>query len=110
MRPRARPIRATLTLAYMTVGSKGGRRRTVYSPDGLKHVPAPETALDPRDLLAQSMVDVRMGRMDPKCGTTLAYMAVAALKAMEVSAESAPRIYPDIYQGPSEQDVESDSP
>ncbi len=37
--------------------------------------------------------------MDQKRGTTLAYMAVACLKAMEVSAEQAPRVFPSIYRG-----------
>jgi len=37
-----------------------------------------------------------------KCGATLAYMAAAALKAMEASAERAPRVYPNIYRGLTE--------
>ena len=49
--------------------------------------------------MAQSMLDVRMGKIDPKCGTALAYMMVAYLKAMEVSAEQTPRTSPSIYRG-----------
>ena len=72
------------------LGSRGGRRRTVYTPDGLKDFPAPKTPAEAGDLMAQSMVDVRMGKMDPRIGTTLAYMMVAYLKAMEVSEEKRP--------------------
>ena len=81
------------------LGSRGGRRRTIYSADGLKDLPAPKTAAELAGFMAQSMVDVRMGKMDPKCGTTLAYMMVPCLKAMEVSAEQAPRASPNIYRG-----------
>jgi hypothetical protein len=49
--------------------------------------------------MAQSMVDVRMGKMDPRIGTALAYMMVAYLKAMEVSEEKKPPVYPNIYRG-----------
>jgi hypothetical protein len=81
------------------LGRRGGRRRTVYSADDLNDLPAPKTPADALELLAQSMVDVRMGKMDPKCGTTLAYMMVAYLKVMEESAKLAPRASPNIYQG-----------
>jgi hypothetical protein len=81
------------------LGRKGGRRRTVYSPDGLKDFPAPKTPAELLVLLAQSMLDVRMGRMDSKRGTTLAYMAVAMLKAMDLSEERKPPAYPNIYRG-----------
>ena len=68
------------------------------------------------DLVAQSMVDVRMGKMDPRIGTALAYMMVAYLKAMELSEEKKPPVYPNIYRGltevkrivrPEEEHVES---
>jgi hypothetical protein len=51
------------------LGSRGGRRRTVYAPDGLKDFPAPKTPAELMDFVAQSMVDVRMGKMDPRIGT-----------------------------------------
>src|SRR5271167_446019 len=84
------------------LGSRGGRRRTVYSPDGLRDFSAPKTPAELMDLMAQSMVDVRMGKMDPRIGTALAYMMVAYLKAMEVSEEKKPPVYPNIYRGLTE--------
>jgi len=41
------------------LGRKGGRRRTVYCPDALKEFSAPKSAADLRDLLAQSIVEIR---------------------------------------------------
>ena len=40
----------------MELGSRGGHRRTVYSPDGLKDFPAPKTPAELMDLMARSMV------------------------------------------------------
>ncbi len=48
------------------LGSKGGRRRAVYSPDGLREFAPPRSAADLRDLLAQSIVELRAGKLDPE--------------------------------------------
>ena len=37
--------------------------------------------------------------MDPRQGTVLAYIAHSLLKAMEVSEEKKPPVYPDMYRG-----------
>jgi hypothetical protein len=44
-----------------------------------------ESSGDVKRMLAESMAEVRTGRMDPKLGTTLAYMGVSLLKAIETS-------------------------
>jgi hypothetical protein len=67
------------------LGSKGGRRRTVYAPDGLKELPAPKNASDLRDLLAQSIVEIRTGRLDPKLANSISYLGTGFLRAVEVS-------------------------
>jgi hypothetical protein len=67
------------------LGSKGGRRRTVYSPDGLKEFPAPKSAADLRDLLAQSIVEIRTGKLDPKLANSISYLGSGFLRAIEVS-------------------------
>jgi hypothetical protein len=36
-------------------------------------------------MLADSMAEVRTGKMDPKLGTTLAYIGTSLLKAIEVA-------------------------
>jgi hypothetical protein len=58
--------------------------RHVYQNDGLE-VPAPQTALDVKNLLADAMAEIRAGKMDPKLGTTLGYLGTSLLKAIETS-------------------------
>ena len=67
------------------LGSKGGRRRTVYKPEDLKKFPAPKNAADLRDLLAESIIEIRTGRMDPKMANALGYIGASYLRAIEVS-------------------------
>lgn len=67
------------------LGSKGGRRRAVYSPDGLKEFAAPKTAADLRDLLAQSIVEIRTGKLDPKLANSISYLGAGFLRALEVA-------------------------
>jgi hypothetical protein len=67
------------------LGSKGGRRRTVYNPDGLKEFTAPKSAADLRDLLAYSIVEIRSGKLDPKLANSISYLGAGFLRALEVS-------------------------
>src|SRR5215813_12139441 len=67
------------------LGSKGGRRRAVYSPDGLKDFAPPRTAADLRDLLAQSIIEIRAGKLDPKVANSISYLGTGFLRALEVS-------------------------
>jgi hypothetical protein len=38
-----------------------------------------------KNLLAEAMAEIRTGRMDPKLGTTLGYLGMSLLKAIETS-------------------------
>lgn len=67
------------------LGSKGGRRRAVYSPDGLQEFAAPRSAADLRDLLAQSIVEIRAGKLDPKLANSISYLGTGFLRAIEVA-------------------------
>jgi hypothetical protein len=67
------------------LGSKGGRRRAVYSPDALKEFTAPRSAADLRDLLAQSIIEIRTGKLDPKLANSISYLGAGFLRALEVS-------------------------
>jgi hypothetical protein len=67
------------------LGSKGGRRRAVYKPEDLKEFPAPKNAADLRDLLAESIIEIRTGRMDPKMANALGYIGASYLRAIEVA-------------------------
>lgn len=67
------------------LGSKGGRRRTVHNPDFLKEFAAPKTAADIRDLLAESIIEIRAGKLDPKLANALGYLGTSLLRALEVA-------------------------
>jgi hypothetical protein len=67
------------------LGSKGGRRRTLYSSDNLKEFPSPKSAADLRDLLAQSIIEIRSGQLDPRLANSISYLGTAFLRAHEVS-------------------------
>jgi hypothetical protein len=71
--------------AAASLGSRGGRRRAVYSPDGLKEFPVPKSAADLRDLLAQSIIEIRTGKLDPKLANSISYLGTGFLRALEVS-------------------------
>ncbi len=67
------------------LGRKGGHRRTAYRPDGLEEIAAPRTAGDLRNLLAQSIVEIRSGKLDPRIANCISYLGTGFLKALELS-------------------------
>ena|SRR5215471_5882526 len=67
------------------LGRKGGMgKRHVYENNG-KEVAVPQTASDVKNLLAETMAEIRSGKVDPKLGTTLGYLGTSLLKAIETS-------------------------
>jgi hypothetical protein len=68
------------------LGSKGGRRRTIFRPDNLKPLTAPKTAADVRDLLAQSMVELRAGVLDPRIASSICCLSGEFLRTLELCA------------------------
>jgi general stress protein YciG len=67
------------------LGRKGGaNNRKVYEGNEGEIRP-PQNACDVKNLLAEAMAEIRTGRMDPKLGTTLGYLGVSLLKAIETS-------------------------
>ncbi len=67
------------------LGSKGGRRRAVYRPEGLQEFAPPRSAADLRDLLAQSIIEIRAGKLDPKLANSISYLGAGFLRAVEVA-------------------------
>jgi hypothetical protein len=63
------------------LGSKGGRRRIVYSQDGIEVFPAPKSAADLRDLLAHLIVEIRSGKLDPKLANSISYLGAGFLRS-----------------------------
>src|SRR5208283_2139718 len=68
-----------------SLGSKGGRRRAVLSPSNLREFQAPKSAADLRDLLAESIIEIRTGRMESKMANALGYLGSSYLRALEVA-------------------------
>jgi hypothetical protein len=66
------------------LGRKGGRRRAIFNPDKLKRFPAPKTAADVRDFLAQSMVELRSGELDPRIASSICCLVGEFLKTLEL--------------------------
>jgi hypothetical protein len=56
----------------------------VYYGD-VSNVAVPESAGDVKRMMAESMAEVRAGKMDPKLGSTLGYLGMALLRAFEVA-------------------------
>jgi hypothetical protein len=67
------------------LGSKGGRRRALFSSGDLRDFGAPRTAADLRDLLAESIIEIRAGKLDPRVANALGYLGASYLRALEVS-------------------------
>ena len=67
------------------LGSKGGRRRAVYKPENLTRFAAPKTAADLRDLFAQSIIEIRTGKLDSKSANAIAYLGTGFLRALELA-------------------------
>jgi general stress protein YciG len=67
------------------LGRKGGAtNRKVYEGNE-REIRPPQNACDVKNLLAEAMAEIRTGRMDPKLGTTLGYLGMSLLKAIETS-------------------------
>jgi len=67
------------------LGRKGGSRNRHTYETPLQPVAAPESAGDVKRMLAETMAEIRAGRMDPKLGSTLGYLGTALLRAFEVA-------------------------
>jgi hypothetical protein len=57
----------------------------VYKPGDLREFTAPKTAADLRELLAESIIEIRAGKLDPRVANALGYLGASYLRALEVS-------------------------
>lgn len=88
-RCKTAPVRGTKYCMMHTgdnaqrLGAKGGRRRAIYNPEGLEPFTRPQNAGEMQLLLAQTIVEVRSGKLDPRVANTIAYLGTAFLSALE---------------------------
>ena len=68
------------------LGRNGGRRRKHTYEQATEQIAPPESAADVRRMLAETMADVKAGRMDPKVANTVAYVGTVLLRAYEADA------------------------
>src|SRR5664279_5506558 len=73
------------------LGRKGGARNRKRYDGEIQEVSVPQSASDVRRMLAEVMAEIRVGKMDPKVGSTLAYIATALLRAYEANPPPADR-------------------
>lgn len=67
------------------LGRRGGRRRAIFDPEELKQFSAPNTAHELVAVLAESIVDVRAARLEPKAACAIALLATNWLRARELA-------------------------
>jgi hypothetical protein len=67
------------------LGRKGGQRRAICAQDLLKDFAAPKNARDLADLIAQSLIEVREGKVNSKVANAISYLGNAYLQALEVA-------------------------
>jgi Stress-induced bacterial acidophilic repeat motif len=67
------------------LGRKGGRRKATIRPDDLQELAAPKTPADLKHLMAQSIVELRARKLDPKVANAISYLGAGFLRAHEVS-------------------------
>jgi hypothetical protein len=51
----------------------------------LREFATPKTAADLRELLAESIIEIRAGKLDPRIANALGYLGASYLRALEVS-------------------------
>jgi hypothetical protein len=67
------------------LGAQGGRNRARRTIADLKKFAAPASAEQLQQILAESLTDVRDGRLDPRAGNSISCLANAFLKALETA-------------------------
>jgi hypothetical protein len=68
------------------LGQRGGRRRQHTYEQSTKDIAPPESAAEVRRMLAETMAEVKAGRMDAKVANTVAYVATVLFRAYESDA------------------------
>ena len=67
------------------LGARGGRRRAIFNPDGLVQFEAPRKAEELLVIFAQSIVELRAGRLEPKVAQAISSLGAGVIKAIEVA-------------------------
>jgi hypothetical protein len=67
------------------LGRRGGERRAVCLPTGIPEFSAPTNPAELRALVANVLVETRVGKLQPKIANSIALLAAVLIKATEHS-------------------------
>src|SRR5215469_11720549 len=81
--PRAGERYCSLHRRYGATAGQQTSQRPQFRPEELEPVGIPESPRDVLRLLARTMIDVRMQRVDTRVSNAIAYLATAYLSAMQ---------------------------
>jgi hypothetical protein len=79
------------------LGRNGGQRNKHSYEQSTEHIAPPESAADVKRMLAETMAEVKAGKMDPKVANTVAYVGTALLRAYETDAARVPEVPAQSY-------------
>ena len=68
------------------LGAAGGRRRAITTSHDLRKFRPPSSAQELQALLAQTIVDVRSGSLDPRCANATAILGSTFIRALETGS------------------------
>ena len=71
------------------LGRNGGRHRKHTNEQSTEDIAPPESAADVKRMLAETMAEVKAGKMDPKVANTVAYVGTVLLRAHQADAAPA---------------------
>jgi hypothetical protein len=106
---KAKPYKNGLCLLHSNpkkvaeLGRKGGLRNRHTYEQSNEQIAPPESAADLRRMLAETMAEVKAGRMDPKVANAVAYLGTVLLRAYQAdaapAADTATRPYVPLFLG-----------
>ncbi len=84
------PVRSTVLCTRnqgrpQNSGARAGAGVPFTVPMPCRNSVAPRTAADLRDLLAQSIIEIRAGKLDPRLANSISYLGTGFLRAIEVA-------------------------
>jgi hypothetical protein len=68
------------------LGRRGGARRALFPIEDLRDFAPPRTAADVAEIVAQTLVDARMGRVDHKRANSISGLAAVLTRIIETAS------------------------
>jgi hypothetical protein len=65
------------------LGRRGGERRAVCQPVGLRDFNPPRTPQELRELISHVLIEIRNGQLQPRVGNSLAFLGATLIRAVD---------------------------